>query len=188
MDPTDNKMMKIGRMLEEARRPGGKIPRRNRFPLYVRMAHWDDGQGMPETIYEDPRTFKPEPGPNGEIHTWDLFPMSKTRSLKLYAHRPRNAQYLHSDEDNSKSTLPNRRELNCNIPDIDGMAYMQQKMRLQFSYNDNEPSPEDQFVNVLIERKRHHLSSLDLKDLPKRDVILKINLYGVRNPKDQHRI
>uniref|UniRef100_A0A0W0FXA4 Uncharacterized protein n=1 Tax=Moniliophthora roreri TaxID=221103 RepID=A0A0W0FXA4_MONRR len=52
MDPTDNKMMKIGRMLEEARRPGGKIPRRNRFPLYVRMAHWDDGQGMPETIYE----------------------------------------------------------------------------------------------------------------------------------------
>ncbi|EEB94323.1 hypothetical protein MPER_06878, partial [Moniliophthora perniciosa FA553] len=110
MNPKDNKMMEIGRILEEARRPGGKIPRRNRFPLYVRMAHWDDGQGMPEIIYEDPRTFKPEPGPNGEIHTWGLFP------------------YLDSDEDDSKSTLPNRRELNCNIPDIDGMAHMQRKV------------------------------------------------------------
>ncbi|KAK7040211.1 hypothetical protein VNI00_010017 [Paramarasmius palmivorus] len=178
MDPKSIKLMDLANMLEEAEKPGGKIPRNNRFPLYVKMAHSDDGKGIPESVYEDPRTFEPEPGPNGEIHTWGLFPYDD----------------------------PDEGEPNCNIPNVDIFSHMQRRMKVQMTYF-HEPSPEEQFVDVLIERKvdlhlglaewslirslalkREQLRKLDLKDLPKRDVILKVNVYLVRNPKGEHRI
>ncbi|KAL0575770.1 hypothetical protein V5O48_006213, partial [Marasmius crinis-equi] len=52
----------------------------------------------------------------------------------------------------------------------------------------NEDTPEEAFVNVLMDRKRKQLAKLDLRERVKQDVILKINLYGVRDSKGEHRI
>jgi hypothetical protein len=68
-------------------RPAGK-------PKFVRFLSGDNGEGMPETFFEgerfnsfvtnrdlnmlpfqDPRTFRPKPGPHGQIQTWGIFPV-----------------------------------------------------------------------------------------------------------------
>lgn len=67
-------------------RPAGK-------PKFVKFLSGDNGEGMPETFFEgerfnyfvdeqsseyafqDPRTFKPKPGPHGQIQTWGIFPV-----------------------------------------------------------------------------------------------------------------
>ncbi|KAJ8085003.1 hypothetical protein PM082_003780 [Marasmius tenuissimus] len=64
---------------------------------------------------------------------------------------------------------------------------MQRKMATQYIYF-GEDTPEEQFVNALVDRKREQLSKLDVQELAKKDVILKINLYGVRDSNGEHRI
>lgn len=60
-------------------------------PKFVKFAPGDDGEFLPYIFYEgliysyhlaiflrlsvDPHTFKPSPGPLGEIHAWGLYPV-----------------------------------------------------------------------------------------------------------------
>ncbi|KAG2075493.1 hypothetical protein BDR04DRAFT_1005673, partial [Suillus decipiens] len=56
------------------------------------------------------------------------------------------------------------------------------QMAHQFSYDNRggEPWPEKQFMDVLKDRKREQLSKLDLADIDKKDIVIKIHLK-VRN-------
>lgn len=64
-------------------------------PKFVKLALGDRGDGLPIAFYEgvppaslicttrtvyhslslDPRTFKPKPGPRGQIHAWGIYPV-----------------------------------------------------------------------------------------------------------------
>ncbi|ESK93431.1 plasmid p 4b orf-3 family protein [Moniliophthora roreri MCA 2997] len=49
-------------------------------------------------------------------------------------------------------------------------------------------TPEEQFVKVLIERKRQNLLGVDLGDLPKQDVILRVYICDISDAQGHHRI
>lgn len=129
-------------------RPAGK-------PKFVKFLSGDNGEGMPETFFEDPRTFKPKPGPHGQIQTWGIFP-------------------YHED----------------NIWDFDGIQMMYRTMAHQFSYDNRggKPWPEKQFMEVLKDRKREQLSKLDLADLDKKDIIIKIHLKFLQDANGDPRV
>ncbi|KAG2061133.1 hypothetical protein BDR06DRAFT_966907 [Suillus hirtellus] len=98
---------------------------------------------MPETFFEDPRTFKPKLGLHGQIQTWGIFPYNED-----------------------------------NIWDFDGIQMMYRTMAHQFSYDNHSgtPWPENQFMNVLKDCKCEQLSKIDLADLDKKDIVIKIHL------------
>jgi len=49
-------------------------------------------------------------------------------------------------------------------------------------------SPEDQFMKVILDRKRQQLKNMDLKQLDKCDVIVKITMTGMRNKNKEFRV
>ncbi|KAJ8503431.1 hypothetical protein ONZ45_g10857 [Pleurotus djamor] len=116
-------------------------------PAFVKLAPGDRGDGFPLSILSDPWTFVPKPGPKGEIHSWGYVD-------------PRADHYT---DDNS------------NVTEFDGVSTMIRTMKYQQLYF-GKRKPEEQFVDVLMERKKTQLGELDLGKLPKQDVIVKIYL------------
>ncbi|EEB95042.1 hypothetical protein MPER_06050, partial [Moniliophthora perniciosa FA553] len=49
-------------------------------------------------------------------------------------------------------------------------------------------TPEEQFIKVLIERKRQNLLDVNLGDLPKQDVILRVYICDIHDTQGHHRI
>ncbi|EAU85675.2 hypothetical protein CC1G_10947 [Coprinopsis cinerea okayama7 len=125
-------------------------------PKYVKLAPGDTGKYLPPIFFEDPRKHKPEPGPLGEIHTWGLYPY----------------EYEGIDDDGDDRPEDN-------FPCFDGTAAMMRTMSTQHLYF-GKPGPEQQWVKVLVERKKEQLKDLDLSGLDKQDVVIKIEMR-VRN-------
>ncbi|KAL0564228.1 hypothetical protein V5O48_017824 [Marasmius crinis-equi] len=149
-------------LLAKIEGPARKIPISK--PKYLKLKPEDNASGLLDVFYENPRTWKPKPGPRGEIHAWGLFP---------YGPAP--------DEP------PDEEEPDCNLPNADTFMTGHRKMQFQLLYL-KEPSPEKQFVQALMGRKREQLSKLDLRERSKQDVILKVNLYAIRDSKGEYRI
>ncbi|KAG0701206.1 hypothetical protein DFH29DRAFT_876028 [Suillus ampliporus] len=126
--------------------------RPTRKPKFVKFLPGDIGEGMPEIFFEDPRTFKPKPGPHGQIQTWGLFPYCKD-----------------------------------NIWDFEGVQMI---WTHQMSYDNHggKPWPEKQFLDVLKDRKREQLRKLDLADLDKKDIVIKIHLKLLEDANGDPRI
>ncbi|KDQ60453.1 hypothetical protein JAAARDRAFT_67997 [Jaapia argillacea MUCL 33604] len=129
-------------------------PNGGRRPKFVKLIPGDVGGGLPESIFEDPRTFKGKPNALGQVHAWGLYPYDN--------------EY--------------------NFPQADGMANMMRQMNFQFKYGRDLPSPEHQFVDVLIDRKAKQLSTVDLKGLDKRDVILRITMPWMNDAEGKPRV
>ncbi|KAF5366847.1 hypothetical protein D9758_006485 [Tetrapyrgos nigripes] len=136
-----------------------RTPKPEDFPYgpgrakYVKFAEGDIGVGVPKIFFEDPHQHNPKPGPKGQIHQWGLSPYGT------------GSKYVEEDS---------------NYPAGDDMiTSMQRKMTTQMSYGGpgQLQTPEKQFVEVLVERKKKQLESLNLDNLPKRDVIITIRLH-----------
>ncbi|KAJ8085004.1 hypothetical protein PM082_003781 [Marasmius tenuissimus] len=116
----------VMKMLMDAQNAPSTPPKQ---PKYVKLKPGDNGWGLLDVFYdEDPRDWKPKRGPNGEIHSWGLFKYSTPEEPV--------------DEE----------EPNCNIPNVDNFKIGHRKMGVQMLYL-KDPSPEEQFVKALIDRK-----------------------------------
>ncbi|PPQ73854.1 hypothetical protein CVT24_012244 [Panaeolus cyanescens] len=135
-------------------------------PKFVKFAPGDKGEHLPDAFFEDPRTFQPKPGMLGQIHCWGIFPYDIPEKLPSGRPIPEDAK---------------------NWPDFDGLMSMLRQMNHQMRYT-RIPSPEKQFMSVLLDRKKKQLKNLDLKGLEKCDVICKITLSGVPDSKGEPRI
>ncbi|KAG2090405.1 MM3350-like domain-containing protein [Suillus discolor] len=121
--------------------PPRSTTRPTRKPKFVKFLSGDNGEGMPETFFEDPRTFKPKPGPHGQIQTWGIFPYN---------------------EDNI---------WDCKQISESSRLYI---LTLQTSrWNPND---------------RDQLSKLDLADLDKKDIVIKIHLKFLQDANGDPRI
>ncbi|KAL0954367.1 hypothetical protein HGRIS_003358 [Hohenbuehelia grisea] len=137
---------------------------RGRRPAFVKLAPRDAGDGLRDIFFEDPRTFSPTPGPKGEIRDWGVYPYTQ----------PSDPHY--KDETN-------------NSPEFGAMTEMMRKMQYQMDYMSmKEGTPEEQFVRVFMERKKEQLAKIDLHDLDKQDVILKISLAFLNDATGQPRV
>jgi hypothetical protein len=92
-------------------------------PAFVKLHPEDDGAGLPEAIFKDPRTFKPHRSPDdSRSEYWGLAPyetMPKFPGSYYFGH--------------------------------DGMQHMMRQMEAQFKYfNGDLKPPEEQFVQVLM--------------------------------------
>uniref|UniRef100_A0A8H7Y0B2 Plasmid pRiA4b Orf3-like domain-containing protein n=1 Tax=Psilocybe cubensis TaxID=181762 RepID=A0A8H7Y0B2_PSICU len=137
----------------------------SRRPKYVTFAPGDEGEYLPDVFFEDPRTFSPKPGPMGHIHAWGLYPYTSVDDLDLKG----------SAEEN-------------NWPDFDGMQAAMRQMTYQTFYWGDNKSPENQFMDILLERKKKQLESLDLKGLDRCDVLCRIYLPGLIDRNGEHRV
>ncbi|KAL4257934.1 MUB1/samB family protein [Pleurotus pulmonarius] len=133
-------------------------------PAFVKLAPGDKGDGFPLNILKDPRTFTPQPGPKGEIHAWGIYGYTDPRAE-------------HYTDDNS------------NVPEFDGVSTMIRTMKYQHLYMGmDKRKPEEQFVDVLMERKKERLKRTNLGTLPKQDVIVKIYLAHLQDSTGQPRV
>ncbi|CAA7267051.1 unnamed protein product [Cyclocybe aegerita] len=102
-------------------------------PKYVKFAPGDKGEHLPAVFFEDPRNFRPEPGPLGEIHAWGLYP------------------YVYDEPECDNEG----RSDDLNWPAFDGVQAMMRQMNSQMLYfgGSEDRSPEGQFMKVLLDRR-----------------------------------
>ncbi|EJD36514.1 hypothetical protein AURDEDRAFT_130041, partial [Auricularia subglabra TFB-10046 SS5] len=139
-------------------RPSARPPPYGGRPKYVRLAPGDYGDYLDPVFFEDPRTFKGKPGPKGHIVQWGLVPV---------------------DDENQPATATS--SLICvGRSDVDIMSLMTRKTVSQFKYMPlGAPkirTPEEQFLDVLKERKMKELDATDLCGRDDQDVILRVTL------------
>ncbi|THV01996.1 hypothetical protein K435DRAFT_654291 [Dendrothele bispora CBS 962.96] len=69
---------------------------------------------------------------------------------------------------------------------LENISRMMQQSRYYMS--ELKHTPEEQFIKVIIERKRQKLLNVDLGDLPKQDIILRVYLTNIHDAQGQPRI
>ncbi|KAF9051935.1 MM3350-like domain-containing protein [Panaeolus papilionaceus] len=149
------------------RTPPRTAAQRGMKPKFVKFAPGDRGDFLPDIFFEDPRTYKPKPGPLGQIHAWGLFPYEYPPELS--------GDPLPIDATNNAA--------------YDGFQSLIRKMQTQNMYAFGRyPMPENQFMKVIVERKRNQLKDYNFNGLDKCDVICKIFLTGMPDSEGNPRI
>ncbi|KAK7040216.1 hypothetical protein VNI00_010022 [Paramarasmius palmivorus] len=154
----------------------GRPKYRYRKPKFIKLVSGDSGEGLPDAFFEDPYTFEPKPGPRGEVHSWGVFPYAGT----FHREGKDPKKFLHEIPEDDRD---------CNHADGDMLRNVTRMMQqASYYFSDLKATPEEQFIKILVERKRQQLAKTDLGDLPKQDVILRIYMYALRNSRGEHRI
>ncbi|GBE89604.1 MM3350-like domain-containing protein [Sparassis latifolia] len=135
------------------------------------------GGNLPPPPYGGrPKYVKFGPGDKGEGLSHAFF-----EDPRIYKGTPGSRGQIHSwglypyDEDN----LP--------IYDVSGESLFRQ-MKYQVLYMGTRQSPQQQFIDVLMDRKRKEIAALDLNGLDKQDVILHVKFTNVNSKNGEPRI
>ncbi|KAA1475824.1 hypothetical protein DENSPDRAFT_842694 [Dentipellis sp. KUC8613] len=130
-------------------------------PQYVRFHEDDDPSVYPEAFFSHPDKFEPHKSWDGKIIWWGVQPI-----------------------------FPKDHEFEGAVDHGEGEELMMRKMAANL-YVDNarfDGTPEEQFVNRLVERQIEKLSKLDLGDLQDRDYTLKIVMDDIHDAAGNDRI
>ncbi|KAH8834385.1 MM3350-like domain-containing protein [Flagelloscypha sp. PMI_526] len=132
-------------------------------PEFVKVAAEDRARYLSPPFFTNPYEFLPTPGPLGQVHSWGLYEYGERNPIDTY-----------------KDFV--------NHPEVDFTRIIGRTIETQMMYTGDVKSPELQFVEALMEKKRKQIAAVDFEKLHKKDVILRIWLTGIRNFEGEHRI